>query len=506
MAGPVETYSFVDQLPALQIVVPLVAAPITILMPKGRAPWAWACLVAAATFLISLGLLHEVVAHGVISYKLGGWAPPWGIEYRIDLANALVLALVSGIAAFVMPFSYRSIITEIDERQIPFFYAALLICMTGLLGVTITGDAFNVFVFLEVSSLATYALVAMGGRHDRRALHAAFNYLVMGTIGATFFVIGLGLLYQATGTLNMADIRDKLEGLDNRVVQAGFAFIVVGIGLKLAMFPLHLWLPNAYAHAPSAVTAFIAATSTKVAVYVIIRFLFTVFPQDTSFEQAALTYVLLPLGVIGMFAASLVAVFQSDVKRMLAYSSVAQIGYMLLGIGLGSVDGVAAALVHLVNHGLMKAALFMSVACVMLRLGARHIDAFAGLARRMPWTASAFIVSGLSLVGVPLTVGFVSKWQLLKASFAGGAPWAGFLIVASSLLAVIYIGRIIEMMVLREAPSEGPYAKPVKEAPLEMLIPMWILVAANIYFGLRTEFTAGLALKAAEALFGVGGG
>ncbi|MEL6365166.1 MAG: monovalent cation/H+ antiporter subunit D family protein [Pseudomonadota bacterium] len=506
MAGPVESYSLVDQLPALQVVVPLVAAPVTILMPKGRVPWAWASLVAAATFAISLALLHQVAAYGPISYELGGWAPPWGIEYRVDLANALVLTLVSGVAAFVFPYSYRSVISEIDENQLPLFYAALLICMTGLLGVAITGDAFNVFVFLEISSLSTYALVAMGGRHDRRALHSAYNYLVMGTIGATFFVIGVGLLYAATGTLNMADMHDKLAGMETRVVEAGFAFIVVGIGLKLAMFPLHLWLPNAYAHAPSAVSAFIAATSTKVAVYVIVRFLFTVFYTDSSFEQAALSYVILPLGVVGMFAASLVAVFQSDVKRMLAYSSVAQIGYMLLGIGLGSVDGVSAALVHLVNHALMKAALFMAVGAVMLRLGSRHCDAFAGLAKRMPWTAAAFIISGLSLIGVPATVGFISKWQLLKASFGGDAAWAGFLIVASSLLAVIYIGRIIELMVLREPPTEGPHAKPVAEAPLEMLLPMWALVAANVYFGLNTELTASLAMRAAEALFGVGGG
>ena len=496
---------FMDQLPALQIIVPLVGAPLTILMPKGRAPWAWASLFAAASFAIALMLLHQVIAHGPISYHLGGWAPPLGIEYRVDLANALVLTLVSGIAAFVFPFSYRSVISEIDDRQLPGFYTAALICMTGLLGVTITGDAFNVFVFLEISSLSTYALVAMGGRKDRRALHAAFNYLVMGTIGATFFVIGLGLLYQATGTLNMADLAVRLDGLDNRVVQAGFAFIVVGIGLKLAIFPLHLWLPNAYAHAPSAVTAFIAATSTKVAVYILIRFLFTIFSPDTDFERAAFTVVILPLGVIGMFAASLVAVFQKDVKRMLAYSSVAQIGYMLLGIGFASEAGVAAALVHVFNHALMKAGLFMAVACVMLRLSSRNVDAFQGLAKRMPWTAGAFIVSGLSLVGVPLTVGFISKWYLLQAAFDAHMPIAAFLIVASSLLAVIYIGRIIEVMVLRDPPTEGPYAAPVKEAPLEMLIPMWAIVAANIYFGLQTELTASVAADAAKALFGAGG-
>ena len=496
---------FADQLPVLPIITPLVTAPMTLLFKPGRAPWAWTTFIAWLVFFACAAILYRVADSGVISYHLGNWAPPIGIEYRIDLANALVLTLVSGIAALVFPFSYESVKREIDERQFSKFYGAMLICLTGLLGVTITGDAFNVFVFLEISSLSTYALVAMGARRDRRALTAAFNYLVMGTIGATFFVIGLGLLYQATGTLNMADVHARLAGQDNHVVEAGFTFILVGIGLKLAMFPMHLWLPNAYTYAPSAVSAFIAATATKVAVYVLIRFSFTVVGVDFDFLIRAFTYVLLPLGVLGMFIASLVAVFQDDVKRLLAYSSVAQIGYMLLGLSFVTQEGLTASLVHVLNHGLMKGALFMATACVCLRLGGNHLRAYEGLAKRMPLTTWAFIISGLSLVGVPGTVGFISKWYLLEASFAAGKAWAGFLVVLSSLIAVAYVGRIVELMVLREPPKEGPCAGPVKEAPMSMVIPMWILVAANIYFGLRTDFTAGLAEKAAAALMNMPG-
>lgn len=496
--------ALIEQLPALVVVLPFVCGALTILAPKGRPAWAFATFISWLTFGGCVALLLQVSASGVVSYHMGAWAPPLGIEYRIDLANALVLTLVSGVAALVLPFAYESVKSEIDERQSPFFYAMMLICLTGLLGVTITGDAFNVFVFLEISSLSTYTLVAMGARADRRALTSAFNYLVMGTLGATFFVIGIGLLYQATGTLNLADLHGKLVGHDSRVVEAGFAFIMVGIGLKLAMFPMHVWMPGAYGYAPSAVTAFIAATSTKVAVYVLIRFFFSVFGLGFEFMQNAFTYVLLPLGLAGMFVASLIAVFQSDVKRMLAYSSVGQIGYMLLGVSFGTKDGLAAALVHLVNHGLMKGALFMSVACVVLRLGDHHCSAFTGLARRMPFTATAFIISGLSLIGVPLTIGFVSKWYLLEAGFAGGYAWTAFLIVASSLIAIVYVGRVIELM-LREPPQTGKQAGPVAEAPLSMLIPMWILVAANVYFGLRTEFTAGLAERAAETLMRMAG-
>ncbi len=499
----------IEQLPVIPVIALLVAAPVTILLPNGatgRTPYLWATLVSWAAFAACVKLLATVAETGPVSYSIGDWAPPIGIEYRIDLANALVLTLVSGIAALVAPFSLPSVRSEIDLRQINLFYSAFLICLLGLLGVTITGDAFNVFVFLEISSLSTYALIALGARTDRRALTASFNYLIMGTIGATFFVIGLGLLYQATGTLNMADIKIKAaDAAGIGMIEAGLAFIIVGIGLKAAMFPMHLWMPNAYAYAPSAVTAFIAAASTKVAVYVIIRFVYSVIGSEFAFVQAALTYILMPLGIAGMFFASLVAFFQADVKRMLAYSSIGQIGYMLLGIGLATKAGLAASLVHLFNHGLMKGALFMAVACVALRVGGRSVDAFRGLARRMPFTASAFIFSGLSLVGVPLTVGFISKWTLVTASFGADKPWAAFLIVASSLIAVAYVGRLIEIILLREAPTTGPFAGPVREAPLSMLIPLWTLVAANVYFGLDTDLTVNLATRAAEALVSVSG-
>lgn len=497
--------SIAAQLPVLPIIIPLVAAPLTILLPAdkfgGRLAYISSTLVSWIVFAACAAILYSVATIGPISYHLGDWAPPVGIEYRIDLANALVLTLVSGVAALVFPYSFESIRSEINARQLSLFYAALLICMTGLLGVTITGDAFNVFVFLEISSLSAYALVAMGAKKDRRALTAAFNYLVMGTIGATFFVIGLGLLYQATGTLNMADLKIHLAGDENRMIEAGFAFVLVGMGLKAAMFPMHLWMPNAYAYAPSAVSAFIAATSTKVAVYVIIRFIYTVIGSDFAFIEAAFNYLLMPLAISGMFFASIVAIFQDDVKRMLAYSSVGQIGYMLLGLSFATEQGLTASLVHLFNHGLMKGALFMAAGCVMLRTGSHSVGAYAGLAKRMPATAAAFIIAGLSLIGVPLTVGFVSKWQLLSAAFDSGRAWAGFLIVASSLLSVIYIGRVIELMVLRPAPKG---AAEVKEAPLSMIVPMALLVAATVYFGLDTELTVDLAERAAHALMGAG--
>ena len=488
-----------QHLPALQIVVPLVAAPICVLLRRADLAWGLALVVSWVALAIAVMLLHAVLTGGVISYEFGDWAPPWGIEYRIDAANAFVLLIVSGISAVVLPYARASVASEIEESKHSLFYTAYLLCLTGLLGVAITGDAFNLFVFLEITSLATYVLVAMGAGRDRRALTAAFTYLVMGTIGATFFVIGVGFLYMVTGTLNMADLALRIADLgDNRTVTVAFAFLVVGLGLKLALFPLHLWLPNAYAYAPSVVSVFIAATSTKVAVYALLRFLFTIFGLEFSVEALTLTYVFLPLAIAGMFAASTVAIFQVDIKRMLAYSSVAQLGYMVLGMSFGNVTGLTATILHLFNHALIKGGLFMALGCVVYRCGSASIDAMRGLGRQMPLTMAAFVIGGLSLIGIPLTVGFISKWYLILGALEAGWWPVAVLIVATSLLAVLYIGRVVEVAYLQPAP-EG---RVVTEAPRSMLIPMWVLIVANIYFGIDASLTTSVAGTAARALIG----
>lgn len=491
-----------QHLPILQVVLPLVAAPICVLLRNGNLAWLLALLVSWVSFAIAIALLSQTLNGGVITYYLGSWPPPWGIEYRIDVVNAFVLLIVSGISAVVLPYARRSVADEIPVQQRALFYTCFLLCLTGLLGVTITGDAFNLFVFLEISSLSTYILVAMGAGRDRRALTSAYTYLVMGTLGATFYVIGLGLIYMMTGTLNMADMVDRLQDLgDNRAIHVAYAFIVVGIGLKLAMFPLHTWLPNAYTFAPSAVTVFLASTATKVAVYIMLRFLLTIFGPTFPLEGETLVYVFLPLALLAMFAGSTVAIFQINLKRMLAYSSIAQIGYMLLGISFGNLSGVTATVIHLFNHALMKGALFMALGCIVLRLERATIESVRGLGREMPWTMAAFVAGGLSIIGVPLTVGFISKWYLVTGALEAGWWPVAILIAASSLLAVIYIWRVVEVAYFTPAP-EGRAA--VSEAPLGMLLPLWILVAANVYFGIDADFTVEVGEQAARALLGGG--
>lgn len=484
-----------EHLSILLVVIPLVAAPIAAMLPRGRMPWMVTLMVTFICAILAGMQLWTVVHDGTISYELGGWAPPWGIEYRIDAVNAMVALIVAGIAALTLPYALLSVEKEIPERQIPLFYSAFLLCFTGLLGITQTGDIFNVFVFLEISSLSSYALISLGRK--RQALTSAYQYLIMGTLGATFFLIGVGLIYSQTGTLNMMDLAERLPEVSGlKTVHTGFAFIMIGVALKLALFPLHLWLPNAYTYAPTVITIFLAATATKVALYVMLRILFTIFPD--GFVSATPTGDLFILsGMAGILSASIYAIYQMDIKRLLAYSSVAQIGYMAMGIGFASAMGVTATIIHLFNHALMKGALFMAVGAIIYRIGVCRLDNIQGLGRQMPWTFGAIVISGLSLIGVPGTAGFVSKWYLVLAALEQEAWIAVAIILIGSLLAVVYMGKLIEALYFKPA-TETNLA--VKEAPMLLLIPTGALVLANIYFGLDTELTVGVAERATQAL------
>lgn len=484
------------QLPALQVVLPLLGALLAAMVRRAGPAYLITVVVSLVMPVISWLLLVQVLNEGPISYVFGNWAAEYGIEYRIDLVNALLLILISTLGAVIIPFARKSVASEIAHDRIGWFYSVYLLCMCGLLGVAITGDAFNVFVFLEISSLATYILIALG--RDRRALLAAYQYLIMGTIGATFYVIGVGMLYAMTGTLNIAMISERIADIETiRPVLAALAFIVVGISLKLALFPLHVWLPNAYAYAPSFATVFLAATATKVAIYLFIRFLFSVFAGGIVLADLPISGILIALSIAAMFGAAMVAVFQSDIKRMLAYSSVGQVGYITLGIALANLNGLTGAMVHILNHALIKGSLFMAIGAVVYRSGSCTIEDIAGIGKRMPVTMSAFVIAGLGLIGVPGTAGFISKWYLILAALDKGWWWLAFLIVASSMIAVVYVGRVVEVAWFRE-PNDA--LKDVKDPPIEMLAPILITVFAIVYVGIDADLTAGLATKAAESL------
>lgn len=481
-------------LPALQVVVPLFGALVCALVRQRHACMALTIASSVACAVISFSLLAQVREVGTVSYAMGGFAPPLGIEYRIDAANALMLVLISLIGALVAIYAPRSLANEIPPERQGWYCSTYLVCLAGILGMAITGDAFNAFVFMEISSLAMYTLIALG--QERRALVAAFQYLVIGTIGATFYVIGVGFLFLMTGTLNFYDMAGILPGIEHeRPVIAALAFITIGLGLKMAMFPLHLWLPNAYAYAPTVATALVASTATKVAVYLLLRYWFSIFGGLFVLTMTPAAALLMTVAVLAMIVCSLSAIWQINIKRMLAYSSVAQVGYMLLGIALVNEAGLTGGISHLFNHGIIKCALFLAIGCMYYSTGVTRVENMAGMGRVMPWTMGAFVIAGLGLIGIPGTAGFVSKWFLIQGAVQEGQWWIVAAIVVSSVLAVVYIGRVVEIAWFRE-----PVVPVVRRPPLEMMVVTWAMAVGVIYFGIETDLNAGLAAEGARIL------
>ena len=491
--------SLQPHLPALQVIVPMLSAPLMLLLNQRRLCWIATTLTSLCAFAIAVALCIDVIADDRISYLMGSWPAPWGIELGVDAFSALLLLIVNAASSLALLGGAGSLNQDIEDHRQPLFFAAWLLAVAGLNGILVTADAFNIFVFMEISALASYVLVSAGP--DRRVLPAVFKYLIMGTIGATFYLIGVGLIYLMTGTLNLADMEIRVQEVaDQRPILVAAAFIIIGLALKAAVFPLHAWLPNAYTYAPNIVTVFLAACATKVSLYILLRFDFFVFQRNIVEHDAQFSYFLMPLSLLAIVIASTVAMFESNLKRLLAWSSVAQIGYITLGASLVSLAGLTAGILHMFNHALAKAALFLALACLGMSLRHLRLENIGGIARRMPWTMAAFVLAGFSLIGVPGTAGFVSKWYLITAAYQSG-PWGLALvgiIVISSLMAVVYIWRVVEAGYFGEADAEAV----IKEAPLPLLVATWAAVALNFYFGFAASLPLDLSRAAAQILMG----
>jgi len=489
-----------EHLPALQVALPLLTAPLIILLRAGFLAWLSTLLASLFSFALAVQLTIAVLQDGTQIYWIGGWEPPYGISLVVDGFSALVLLLITGASTLALAGGRMSLRRDIDNRRAPMFYAAWLIAVAGLCGIAVAGDAFNVFVFMEISSLATYILVAAG--RDRKALSAVFKYIMIGTIGATFYLIGVGFIYMMTGTLNFADMAVRLEDdMDTRPIVIAAGFITIGLALKAAIFPLHIWLPRAYTYAPDAVTVFMAACSTKVALYVLMRFNYEVFHGNLLGHSELFSAFIIPLALSGILVASAIAMFQGNLKKVLAFSSIAQIGYITLAAGLTSEAGLMAALLHMFNHALAKSSLFLCAMAFAFTAGSSALSELQGIGRRMPWTMAAFVIAAMSLIGVPGTAGFISKWYLIVAVMEWNT-WGPALVAAiviSSLMAVVYLGRVIELAYFGEPPAGNA-------APLEVSIPLRVLIWAtallNIVFGLFPQLPLALASDGTARLLG----
>ncbi len=493
-----------EHLPILVVLIPLFCALLIFLAGvfQKRAAWAIASLATFLAFAASVKLLALATAGGRISYRLGGWEPPWGIEYVVDYLSGYVLTIISFIAFMIAVFSRDYVKKQVGLDREVNFYAIYLLLITGLLGMIVTGDIFNLYVFLEIASLAGYALVAVGKK--KGAIVASYNYLILGTIGAVFVLLGIGHLYMVTGTLNMADLRGLLPGLyHSKVVLTAFAFFVIGFGLKFALFPLHTWLLSAHSLAPSAVSSILAAAVLKVNVYALIRVMFTVYTPEFIYNVVPLAEIFFIIAPVAILAGSIMAIAQTNIKRMLAYSSIGQIGYITLGLALANETALTGSLIHILNHALMKGGLFLIAGCIIYQTDIYDISRLKGMGRKMPVTMAAFTICGLSMIGVPLTVGFISKWYLALGVLEAGRWYFIPLILVSSLLTAVYFWRVIEWAYFHKAASEEALpGRKIAEAPVLMLIPIGIIALFCLIFGTAAFIPEEFARRAAEFLLG----
>lgn len=482
--------------PALLVIIPLLASFFISAAGWLRPLWCFPLALTAmgGSLLVSIGLLDDVIRGIPDLYWFGGWAPPWGIYYRVDHLNALVLVVISGVG-FVNLWAARPTVDRELPEKAGAFYTLYVLFVTGLLGMVVTGDAFNLYVLLEIAAITGYALIALG---KGRAPLASLNYIFMGTIGACLYLLGVGYLYIVTGSLNMQDIARLLVPLHgSRVVTVAFVIMMVGVWLKMGFFPLHAWLPNAYTHAPSPVSSLVAPLMTKVMVYVMIRMVMTVFTVDYAFGVLVLNDAVVWLAVIAIVAGSLMALAEKDFKRMLTFIVVAEVGYMVGGFWLGNRSGFTGSVLHIVNDALMTLCLFLAAGSIIHARGESRIQSMQGLFSTMPWTMGALVVGAMSIIGVPPTCGFFSKWYLLLGAVEGGHY--GFLaaLLFSSLVNVVLFFRIFEIGYFEpmeashggasHGHAHGHEAPAISEAPLGMLVPLWMtalgLIAVGFYTG-----------------------
>jgi len=439
-------------------------------------------------------LLVPHAVHEPMVVSIGGFPPPFCINLvagPLGLMLSILISLV-GLAASIYALGY------IREGATAKYHALYLLLLAGATGAVLTGDIFNLFVFYEILCISSYALVAYLG--EREGIEAAVKYLIQGSVGSGLVLIGIAILYGLFGTLNMADIAANISSVQPLHLFVPLVLLLTGFGVEAAVFPLNAWLPDAHSSAPSPISAILSGIAIKVGIYAVARVTFTLFGASSMFA------VLVLLGLVTLLIGEMCAFSQSNVKRMLAYSSVGQVGLIVLALGMATTNGISGGLFQLTSHALAKALLFLAAGYMIYHTGSMEISSLDGISKTMPVTCFAFTIGAFSLVGMPPFVGFPSKLLIVKAALAQRDVRFTILIalaLTGTLIEAAYFFRVVQGLYFKEPmvnlESEGQ-TDTRREAPLSALVPICGLVILILVLGIYPNLLTGLLNSAAREL------
>jgi len=465
----------------------------------------WARKASAPALLVSLSLalvmaislLIQVHQGGEIYYHMGGWEPPYGVEFKVDYFRAYMLLVVLAVSLWIMVYALKDLQHELKIGMLGWYYSLYALLVGSMAGIAMTNDLFNLFVLMEICAISACAIISI--KEDRACLEASFKYLILSAMGTGCFLLGVAMLYMVTGQFNYDLVNQALpvavEQYPNNMFAASALFIVA-FGTKAALFPLHVWLPDAHASAPSPSSAMLSGIVIKIYAFALFIMFYQLFPRPLL-DSIPLNEIVLWLATAGIMFGSIFAMVQVDIKKMLAYSSIGQIGYVFLGIGLDDTIALTGGFYHLLVHALMKSMLFMAAGVIIYSTGVRQIKQLAGVGQVLPVTMIAFTIGAASMIGIPGTGGLISKWYLALGALEIGRPFFVVIILASSLLNAVYYMPIVVNAFMYQEKFEH-VAKPV---PRQMLIPLLFGVAAIIFFGVVPGPTLDLLEYAIGLLF-----
>ncbi|MGK0467278.1 complex I subunit 5 family protein [Clostridium sp.] len=440
----------------------------------------------AIVMILAMLNLSFVIKNGEYLYRIGHYNAPYGIEFRIGIIEAMMGLLFTFVALMIIWYSIYSIEKEIKESKLGLYYLLINILIGSLLGVVYSNDLFNCFVFIEVGTLASCGTIIVKDKKEN--IRATLKYLIMSCLGSGLVLMGIAYLYSMTGYLNINYIHEELiKSYLNypNAVLISIVLFIIGLGVKSAMFPLHNWLPDAHSNAPSSSSAILSSLVLKAFVLLLIKILYRLYGMEILHHYSVLNIILI-LGSLGMIMGSVFAIFQKNVKRVIAYSTVAQMGYIFLGVGLGTDIGVSVAIFHIIGHALTKSALFLLVGAMIEQTGHKTLEHLKGIGREMPLTLGLFSLAALSMIGIPMLPGFISKWYLSLATIAAGETILIAVILISSLLNAVYYAPIVINGFFGEDNMEGKVYKS-KSKPIKEMIPVIFLVGSMIYVGIASR-------------------